>query len=212
MALINFFITVGCVRCTGKNRSGDKGQECGCGVGASGCSKCGVCKKCAANSTAVVTSGHNYASNKCMICTSCGVCTGYGANCCECATLLLAPQCQLAATKLTSTRSARFAHIATFAPATELVVVSAVERIALATKVGSVGVGWEPVAPSVGYARVAAIWAEWLLPSQLLWCPLPLMRTRVRGPDLELQMSWKLWQQLQLLWCPHPLDLLRQHI
>jgi hypothetical protein len=73
------------------------------------------------------------------------------------ATLLLAPQCQLAAIKLSSTRSARFAHIAAFAPATELVVVSAVERIALATKVGSVGVGWEPVAPSVGSARVASI-------------------------------------------------------
>jgi hypothetical protein len=61
--------------------------------------------------------------------------------------------------------------------------VSAGERIALATKVGSVDVGWELAgAPSVDYARVAATWAEWLLPSQLLWYPHPLMHTLDRGP------------------------------
>ena len=67
-----------CVRCRGKNRSGDKGRECGCGAGDSGCSKCGKCKDCTANDP------HNYVTKQCMICTACGVCTGYGANCCEC--------------------------------------------------------------------------------------------------------------------------------
>jgi hypothetical protein len=96
----------GCCECTGKDRSGDKGKECGCGAGKSGCSHCGQCEKCAtgvcggkvstasmaaavlpakpaAPAPAAVTA-HNHVSNKCMICTSCGVCTGFGAGCVRC--------------------------------------------------------------------------------------------------------------------------------
>jgi hypothetical protein len=173
----------GCCECTGKDRSGDKGKECGCGAGKSGCSNCGQCEKCGANSRCSVphkgsfsgcggnpdgisstrgagncdrsscdncgagthwtccgdtrqssthclphiteqqamlnkeamfsphsairnrdmpgvwyggspakpaapapaaVTAHNHVSNKCMICTSCGVCTGFGAGCVRC--------------------------------------------------------------------------------------------------------------------------------
>ena len=36
----------GCCRHGSKDRSGDKGQECGCGGGDSGCGDCGMCKSC----------------------------------------------------------------------------------------------------------------------------------------------------------------------
>jgi hypothetical protein len=35
-----------CCECRGKDRSGDKGKECGCGAGASGCNRCGKCETC----------------------------------------------------------------------------------------------------------------------------------------------------------------------
>ena len=37
----------GCVHCGAKDRAGDRGKECGCGGGNSGCGACGMCEACA---------------------------------------------------------------------------------------------------------------------------------------------------------------------
>ena len=36
----------GCVNHGGRDRSADKGKDCGCGGGDSGCANCGMCKSC----------------------------------------------------------------------------------------------------------------------------------------------------------------------
>ena len=41
-----------CVRVAGRDRSCDKGRDCGCGTGCPGCMHCGMCKKCCADTSA----------------------------------------------------------------------------------------------------------------------------------------------------------------
>jgi hypothetical protein len=38
----------GCINCGSRDRSGDRGKDCGCGQGESGCQECGVCATCGA--------------------------------------------------------------------------------------------------------------------------------------------------------------------